>query len=63
MRLQPYEIENMNKIKIQLLLEHRSNWQDMEKRWIRRAKFMFWLKDALGELGIHYSYPVQPVKT
>lgn len=60
MKILPYEIENMNKIKIQLLLEHRSNWQEMEKRWARRSKFLLWLKDTLVDIGISYTYPVQP---
>lgn len=38
MELQPCEIENINKIKIQLYLEHRFNWQDGERRWARRNK-------------------------
>lgn len=38
MELQPYEIENTNKLKIQLFLEHRFNWQDGEKRFLRRSR-------------------------
>jgi hypothetical protein len=55
-------VENMNKMTIQIFLEHRDNWQDGEKRWERHNKFLIKLKDVLDELKISYKYPVQPVR-
>lgn len=54
MELQPYEIENTQKLKIQLYLEHRSNWQMGDKRWARRNKFYYFLKLLIEELEIAY---------
>lgn len=55
-------VENMNKMTIQIFLEHRDNWQDGDKRWERHNKFLIKLKDVLDELKISYKYPVQPVR-
>ncbi|KAL7748728.1 hypothetical protein RI367_005882 [Sorochytrium milnesiophthora] len=53
------EIENTNRLRILMWLEHKSNWQDMVKRWNRRTKFMIELKSALTDLKIRYSLPLQ----
>jgi hypothetical protein len=55
-------IENMNKMIINIFMEHRDNWQDGEKRFDRHNRYMTKLKDVLDELKITYQYPVQPVK-
>lgn len=58
----PYEIENMNKLKLQIFLEHKGNWQDSEVRWARHNKFYFFLHQVLLECGVKYRYPVQRVQ-
>ena len=62
MELMPYEVENMNKLKIQMFLEHKGNWQDGETRWTRHNKFYYFLHQALLDVGIGYHYPVQRVQ-
>lgn len=52
------EVENTNRFKLMLFLDHKSNWQDMLKRWNRRTKFYLALKDALTELQIRYTLPL-----
>ena len=61
MDLHPIAVQNLTMLKLQLHLEHRSNWQDGGKRWARRNKFYRFLRDALLELGIVNKMPDQPV--
>ncbi|TPX61124.1 hypothetical protein SpCBS45565_g07327 [Spizellomyces sp. 'palustris'] len=55
------DIENLNKLKVNVILKHKGNWQDGSRRWNRRtmACFMFALKKNLLELGIRYATPPQ----
>ncbi|KAI9168345.1 hypothetical protein H9P43_007717 [Blastocladiella emersonii ATCC 22665] len=55
--VQVFEIENVNRVKLVIFLDHRSNWQDARKRWQRRSKFVAALKDAMALLDIKYSLP------
>ncbi|KAJ3169915.1 hypothetical protein HDU88_000557 [Geranomyces variabilis] len=53
------DIENVNKVKLNVILKHKGNWQDGSKRWGRRTMFMYALKHHLSELGIKYCTPPQ----
>ncbi|KAJ3159950.1 hypothetical protein HDU86_001214 [Geranomyces michiganensis] len=53
------DIENVNKVKLNVILKHKGNWQDGSKRWGRRTMFMYALKHHLSELGIKYLTPPQ----
>ncbi|KAG0381137.1 hypothetical protein BGX24_009084 [Mortierella sp. AD032] len=49
------QIQEMDaKLKISMVIEHKGNWQDSGRRWARRTKFNFALKDAVEEIGIKY---------
>ncbi|ORZ35632.1 Mechanosensitive ion channel-domain-containing protein [Catenaria anguillulae PL171] len=56
--VQVAEIENVNRVRINMFLEHRSNWQDMRKRFQRRNRFMVALKAALTDLKVQYAMPM-----
>lgn len=55
------EIVQLNTLNLLLYIEHKSNWQDGGKRWERRTRFMYALKDALQDLDIKYSLPTQTI--
>lgn len=57
------EIVQLNTLNLLLYIEHKGNWQDGGKRWERRTRFMYALKDALQDLDIKYSLPTQNVTT
>lgn len=57
------EIVELNKMTLLLYLEYKGNWQDAGRRWERRNRFMYALKDALTELEITYDLPSQKVVT
>ncbi|KAG2181089.1 hypothetical protein INT43_008671 [Umbelopsis isabellina] len=57
------EIVELNKMTLLLYLEYKGNWQDGGRRWERRNRFMYALKDALTELEITYDLPSQKVVT
>ncbi|KAG0243679.1 hypothetical protein BGW41_001552 [Actinomortierella wolfii] len=42
------------RLKISMVIEHKGNWQDSGRRWNRRTKFHFALKEAMEDLGIKY---------
>ncbi|KAF9143539.1 hypothetical protein BGX30_000155 [Mortierella sp. GBA39] len=49
------QIQEMDiKLKISMVIEHKGNWQDSGRRWARRTKFNFALKDAVEDIGIKY---------
>ncbi len=54
MELHPFEIDSVNKIKIQIYIEHRNNWQDGDRRSANRSKFILTLREHLLDLGITY---------
>lgn len=57
------EIVQLNKMNLLLYLEYKGNWQDIGRRWERRNRFMYALKDALIDLDIKYVLPSQNVIT
>ncbi|KAG0335524.1 hypothetical protein BG004_008411 [Podila humilis] len=49
------QIQEMDvKLKISMVIEHKGNWQDTGRRWARRTKFNFALKEAVEDIGIKY---------
>ncbi|KAF9934835.1 hypothetical protein FBU30_010808 [Linnemannia zychae] len=49
------QIQEMDvKLKISMVIEHKGNWQDSGRRWDRRTKFNFALKEAVEDIGIKY---------
>ncbi|KAF9425589.1 hypothetical protein BGZ94_007395 [Podila epigama] len=52
MEIQIQEIDI--KLKISMVIEHKGNWQDTGRRWARRTKFHYALRDAIDDLGIKY---------
>ncbi|KAF9949496.1 hypothetical protein BGZ72_008750 [Mortierella alpina] len=49
------QIQEMDvKLKISMVIEHKGNWQDSGRRWARRTKFNFALKEAVEDIGIRY---------
>ncbi|KAG0231511.1 hypothetical protein BGX31_005500 [Mortierella sp. GBA43] len=49
------QIQEMDvKLKISMVIEHKGNWQDSGRRWARRTKFNFALKEAVESIGIKY---------
>ncbi|RUP47739.1 hypothetical protein BC936DRAFT_145383 [Jimgerdemannia flammicorona] len=56
------QIDDTNKITLNMFIEHKGNWQEGGKRWTRRTKFMFALKDIITDLGICYYPPIQKVQ-
>lgn len=57
------EIVQLNTMNLLLYLEYKGNWQDGGRRWERRTRFMYALKDALVDLDIKYDLPSQNVVT
>ncbi|KAI9095916.1 Mechanosensitive ion channel-domain-containing protein [Phlyctochytrium arcticum] len=66
------DMENLSKLKVNVILKHKGNWQDCSKRWSRRSMFMLKLRDNLNDLGIKdatsaptksVSLPAQPQGT
>jgi hypothetical protein len=57
------EIVQLNTMNLLLYLEYKGNWQDGGRRWERRTRFMYALKDALVDLDIKYDLPTQNVVT
>lgn len=54
-------MENCNKININVLYQHKNNWQDMDQQLARRSKMVAFLKDTLEQMEISYLPPVQRV--
>ncbi|KAK3831967.1 MAG: Mechanosensitive ion channel-domain-containing protein [Linnemannia gamsii] len=44
------------RLKISMCIEHKGNWQDSARRWARRTKFHYALKEAIEDLGIKYHH-------
>ena len=55
-------IENVNRMHLVVMVQHRSNWQDLEAQLARRTKLLLFLKETLDELGISYVLPTQKVE-
>lgn len=54
-------VRNMNCISLIIAVEHKGNWQDWLGRWLRRTKFMRYMRDLAQELGLTYNPPQQPI--
>ncbi|XXG59900.1 hypothetical protein AAC387_Pa04g1904 [Persea americana] len=48
------DVDDMNKLKISVWLQHRMNYQDMGERWVRRAALVEEMVKILRELDIEY---------
>ncbi len=46
-------------MRIEIPLSHKSNFNDMDRKEMRTRKFMFYLKEAIGELEIELSPPLR----
>ena len=55
-------LENCNRMNVTILIQHASNWQDLELQMARRTKILSFLKNSIEELGIHYLPPIQRVE-
>lgn len=55
-------LENCNKMNVTIVVQHASNWQDLELQMNRRTKILSWLKEQIDDLGIVYLPPTQPIK-
>ncbi|XXG71814.1 hypothetical protein AAC387_Pa07g1053 [Persea americana] len=51
------DVEDMNKLKIEVWLKHRMNYQDMHERWVRKASLVEEMVKVLRELDIEYRLP------
>ncbi|KAI8324474.1 hypothetical protein GQ54DRAFT_237140, partial [Martensiomyces pterosporus] len=54
-------LENTNRVQISVGINHKSNWQDGARRAAVKNKFAFALRQAIIDLGLGYSLPLQPV--
>lgn len=54
-------MENCNRINVNLIYQHSTNWQDMDTQLARRSKMLAFVKDTLEQLEISYLPPVQRV--
>lgn len=54
-------IENCNRINVNLIYQHSTNWQDMEIQLARRSKMLTFVKETLEQLEISYLPPIQRV--
>ncbi|KAL5984065.1 hypothetical protein ACLOJK_018167 [Asimina triloba] len=48
------DVDDMNKLKIAVWLQHRINFQDMGERWVRRARLVEEMIKVLRELDVEY---------
>ncbi|KAI8927932.1 Mechanosensitive ion channel-domain-containing protein [Entophlyctis helioformis] len=56
------EFDNLNRLKCNIGIKYKGNWQDGGKRWARRNAFMYALKRHLDELGVRYEAVTLPVR-
>ncbi|PKI84781.1 hypothetical protein MVES1_000910 [Malassezia vespertilionis] len=54
-------VRNMNCISMVIAWEHKNNWQDWTRRWVRRDMFMRRMKQIAENLSISYQPPQQPI--
>ncbi|KAJ1956448.1 hypothetical protein GGI12_005305, partial [Dipsacomyces acuminosporus] len=54
-------LENTNRVQISVGINYKSNWQDGGKRASIKNQFSFALRQAIIDLGLRYSLPLQPV--
>ncbi|KAH9454007.1 hypothetical protein Pst134EA_013111 [Puccinia striiformis f. sp. tritici] len=54
-------MSNQNLIQLKVLMQHKSNFQDMNARWARRTLFMKEMKRVMDSLGMSYKLPIQPI--
>jgi len=62
LEIQLRSVENSSRMTLTMGIEHRGNWQDLGRRWERRTRFMYALKEIIDTLGIVYTLPVQKVE-
>ncbi|KAJ1739707.1 hypothetical protein LPJ78_001712 [Coemansia sp. RSA 989] len=55
------ELENSNRISINVGINYKDSWQEWGKRFDTKTNFAFALRDAMNELGMTYAMPLQPV--
>ncbi|XP_002983152.2 mechanosensitive ion channel protein 6 [Selaginella moellendorffii] len=56
------EIEDMNRVRMSLWLQHTMNHQNAGEKWIRRSDLLIHLKDSFQELEIDYRLLPQEVR-
>lgn len=61
-RINVNALDQCNRMDITILIQHASNWQDLELQMARRTKMLSFLKNTIEELGIYYLPPVQRVE-
>ena len=54
-------IENCNRINLNVVYQHSTNWQEMDGQLARRSKILSFIKDTLDSLDITYLPPLQRV--
>ena len=61
-RINVNALDNCNRMDVTILIQHASNWQDLELQMARRTKMLSFLKFTIEELGIYYLPPVQRIE-
>eukprot|EP00126_Sphaerothecum_destruens_P004169 Sdes_comp18036_c0_seq1m7360 len=56
------DIEKSNLLTFQILVQHRTNFQRMSARYVRRTHLYLFLKDLLEEIGVTYHPPIQKIQ-
>jgi small-conductance mechanosensitive channel len=54
-------MENCNRINLNIIFQHNTNWQDMDTQLARRSKLLAFLKETVEQLDMAYLPPVQRV--
>ncbi len=54
-------VESCNRLHLNLIVQHTSNWQDIDKQLAFRTRFLTFVKQTLEELEIGYLPPVQRI--
>ncbi|KAJ2809471.1 hypothetical protein H4R20_000091 [Coemansia guatemalensis] len=54
-------LENCNRIQVSVGINYKNNWQDVGKHFDCKTRFTFALREAIRDLGLKYSLPLQPV--
>lgn len=54
-------MENCNRINLNVIFQHSTNWQDLDQQLARRSKVLAFVKETLDSLGITYLPPMQRV--
>lgn len=61
-RINVNALDQCNRMDVTILIQHASNWQDLELQMARRTKMLTFLKGSIEELGIYYLPPVQRIE-